>query len=431
MSRELKFETIAAHAGQDFDDKFGSRGVPVYRTTSYLFRDSKHAADLFDLKELGYIYSRMGDPTTDVLEKRITAMEGGLASIAVSSGTNAIFYTIITICEAGDEIVSAFSLYGGTYSQFGAILPKFGINTKFVDAKNPENFANAITDKTKLIFIETISNPSLDFTDIEKVAEIAHNAGIPLVIDGTFTTPYLLQTIKHGADIVINSLTKWIGGHGNAIGGIITDSGNFNWQSDKFPLFSKPDSNYHGLRWAYDLPDELKNAAFALRVRTVPLRNLGACLSPDNSWIFIQGTESLSLRMERHSYNALKVAEFLEKDNRVEWVRYPGLKNDPSYALASKYLKDKFGGMVVFGIKSGYEAAVKFIDNIKLFSHLVNVGDVKSLVAHPASTTHSQLSEEELIKGGISKNFIRLSIGIEHIDDILYYLDEALTIASK
>ncbi|WP_020004462.1 O-acetylhomoserine aminocarboxypropyltransferase/cysteine synthase family protein [Brachyspira innocens] len=431
MSRELKFETIAAHAGQDFDDKFGSRGVPVYRTTSYLFRDSKHAADLFDLKELGYIYSRMGDPTTDVLEKRITAMEGGLASIAVSSGTNAIFYTIITICEAGDEIVSAFSLYGGTYSQFGAILPKFGINTKFVDAKNPENFANAITDKTKLIFIETISNPSLDFTDIEKVAEIAHNAGIPLVIDGTFTTPYLLQTIKHGADIVINSLTKWIGGHGNAIGGIITDSGNFNWQSDKFPLFSKPDSNYHGLRWAYDLPDELKNAAFALRVRTVPLRNLGACLSPDNSWIFIQGTESLSLRMERHSYNALKVAEFLEKDNRVEWVRYPGLKNDPSYALASKYLKDKFGGMVVFGIKGGYEAAVKFIDNIKLFSHLVNVGDVKSLVAHPASTTHSQLSEEELIKGGISKNFIRLSIGIEHIDDILYYLDEALTIASK
>ena len=431
MSRELKFETIAAHAGQDFDDKFASRGVPVYRTTSYLFRNSKHAADLFNLKELGYIYSRMGDPTTDVLEKRITAMEGGLASVAVSSGTNAIFYTIITICEAGDEIVSAFSLYGGTYSQFGAILPKFGINTKFVDAKNPENFANAITDKTKLIFIETISNPSLDFTDIEKVAEIAHNAGIPLVIDGTFTTPYLLQTIKHGADIVINSLTKWIGGHGNAIGGIITDSGNFNWQSDKFPLFSKPDSNYHGLRWAYDLPDELKKAAFALRVRTVPLRNLGACLSPDNSWAFIQGTESLSLRMERHSYNALKVSEFLEKDNRVEWVRYPGLKNDPSYALASKYLKDKFGGMVVFGIKGGYEAAVKFIDNIKLFSHLVNVGDVKSLVAHPASTTHSQLSEEELIKGGISKNFIRLSIGIEHIDDILYYLDEALTIASK
>ena len=431
MSRELKFETIAAHAGQDFDDKFASRGVPVYRTTSYLFRNSKHAADLFDLKELGYIYSRMGDPTTDVLEKRITAMEGGLASVAVSSGTNAIFYTIITICEAGDEIVSAFSLYGGTYSQFGAILPKFGINTKFVDAKNPENFANAITDKTKLIFIETISNPSLDFTDIEKVAEIAHNAGIPLVIDGTFTTPYLLQTIKHGADIVINSLTKWIGGHGNAIGGIITDSGNFNWQSDKFPLFSKPDSNYHGLRWAYDLPDELKNAAFALRVRTVPLRNLGACLSPDNSWAFIQGTESLSLRMERHSYNALKVAEFLEKDNRVEWVRYPGLKNDPSYALASKYLKNKFGGMIVFGIKGGYEAAVKFIDNIKLFSHLVNVGDVKSLVAHPASTTHSQLSEEELIKGRISKNFIRLSIGIEHIDDILYYLDEALTIANK
>lgn len=431
MSRELKFETLAAHAGQDYNDTFSSRGVPVYRTSSYLFRDSKHAADLFDLKELGYIYTRLGDPTTDVLEKRITALEGGKASIAVSSGTNAIFYTIITICEAGDEIVSSYSLYGGTYSQFAAILPKFGINTAFVDAKNPENFEKAITDKTKAIFIETISNPSLDFTDIEAVAKIAHNAGIPLIVDATFTTPYLLQTIKHGADIVINSLTKWIGGHGNAIGGIITDSGNFNWQSDKFPLFSKPDSNYHGLRWAYDLPDELKSIAFALRVRTVPLRNLGACLSPDNSWIFIQGIESLSLRMERHSYNALKVAEFLEKDDRVEWVRYPGLKNDPSYKIASRYLKDKFGGMVVFGIKGGYEAAVKFIDNIKLFSHLVNVGDVKSLVAHPASTTHSQLSEEELIKGGITKNFIRLSIGIEHIDDILYYLDEALSIANK
>ena len=431
MSRELKFETLAAHAGQDYSDTFASRGVPIYRTSSYLFRDSKHAADLFGLKELGYIYTRLGDPTADVLEKRITALEGGKASIAVSSGTNAIFYTIITICEAGDEIVSSYSLYGGTYSQFAAILPKLGINTTFVDAKNPENFAKAITDKTKAIYIETISNPSLDFTDIEEVAKIAHNAGIPLIVDATFTTPYLLQTIKHGADIVINSLTKWIGGHGNAIGGIITDSGNFNWQSDKFPLFSKPDSNYHGLRWAYDLPDELKSIAFALRVRTVPLRNLGACLSPDNSWIFIQGIESLALRMERHSYNALKVAEFLEKDNRVEWVRYPGLKNDPSYKTASKYLKDKFGGMVVFGIKGGYEAAVKFIDNIKLFSHLVNVGDVKSLVAHPASTTHSQLSEEELIKGGISKNFIRLSIGIEHIDDILYYLDEALTIANK
>ena len=431
MSRELKFETLAAHAGQEHNDTFASRGVPIYRTSSYLFRDSKHAADLFGLKELGYIYTRLGDPTADVLEKRITALEGGKASIAVSSGTNAIFYTIITICEAGDEIVSSYSLYGGTYSQFAAILPKLGINTTFVDAKNPENFAKAITDKTKAIYIETISNPSLDFTDIEEVAKIAHNAGIPLIVDATFTTPYLLQSIKHGADIVINSLTKWIGGHGNAIGGIITDSGNFNWQSDKFPLFSKPDSNYHGLRWAYDLPDELKSIAFALRVRTVPLRNLGACLSPDNSWIFIQGIESLALRMERHSYNALKVAEFLEKDNRVEWVRYPGLKNDPSYKTASKYLKDKFGGMVVFGIKGGYEAAVKFIDNIKLFSHLVNVGDVKSLVAHPASTTHSQLSEDELIKGGISKNFIRLSIGIEHIDDILYYLDEALTIANK
>lgn len=432
MSRELKFETLAAHAGQeDLNDVSGSRGIPVYKTTSYLFKNSKHAADLFGLRELGYIYTRLGDPTADILEKRITAMEGGKASVAVSSGTNAIFYTIITICEAGDEIVSANNIYGGTYSQFAAILPKLGINTTFVDAKDPDNFAKAITDKTKLIFIETISNPSLDFVDIEKAAKIAHDAGIPLVVDATFTTPYLIQTIKYGADIVINSLTKWIGGHGSAIGGIITDSGNFNWQSDKFPLFTKPDSNYHGIRWAYDLPDELKSIAFALRVRTVPLRNLGACLSPDNSWIFIQNAESLALRMDRHCYNALKTAEFLEKDDRVEWVRYPGLKNDPSYDMASKYLKDKFGGVVVFGIKGGYDAAVKFIDNIKLFSHLVNVGDVKSLVAHPASTTHSQLSEEELKKAGISQNFIRLSIGIEHIDDILYYLDEALTIANK
>ena len=432
MSRQLKFETLSVHAGQENNDVFGSRGVPIYKTTSYMFKNSKHAADLFDLKELGYIYTRLGDPTTDVLEKRITAMENGKSSIAVSSGTSAIFNTMITICEAGDEILSSFSLYGGTYSQFAAILPKFGINTNFVDAKDPKNFEKAITKKTKVIYIETISNPSLDFTDIEEVAKIAHNNNIPLIVDGTFTTPYLLQTINYGADIVINSLTKWIGGHGSSVGGAVTDAGSFNWRDDKFTLFTQPDANYHGLKWAYDLPEELRDIAFAMRFRTVPLRNLGACLSPDNSWVFIQGMESLPLRMDRHSFNAMKVAEFLEKDDRVEWVRYPGLKNDASYNIASKYLKDnKFGGMVVFGIKGGYDVAVKFIDNIKLFSHLVNVGDVKSLVAHPASTTHSQLSEEELINAGITKNFIRLSIGIEHIDDILYYLDEALTIASK
>ncbi|WP_302279268.1 O-acetylhomoserine aminocarboxypropyltransferase/cysteine synthase family protein [Brachyspira pilosicoli] len=432
MSRELKFETLSVHAGQENNDVFGSRGVPIYKTTSYMFKNSKHAADLFDLKELGYIYTRLGDPTTDVLEKRITAMENGKSSIAVSSGTSAIFNTMITICESGDEILSSYSLYGGTYAQFAAILPKFGISTNFVDAKDPKNFEKAITKNTKVIYIETISNPSLDFTDIEEVAKIAHNHNIPLIVDGTFTTPYLLQTINYGADIVINSLTKWIGGHGSSVGGVVTDAGKFNWRDDKFTLFTQPDANYHGLKWAYDLPEELRDIAFAMRFRTVPLRNLGACLSPDNSWVFIQGMESLPLRMDRHSFNAMKVAEFLERDDRVEWVRYPGLKNDASYNVAKKYLKDdKFGGMVVFGIKGGYDAAVKFIDNIKLFSHLVNVGDVKSLVAHPASTTHSQLSEEELINAGITKNFIRLSIGIEHIDDILYYLDEALTIASK
>ena len=432
MSRQLKFETLSVHAGQENNDVFGSRGVPIYKTTSYMFKNSKHAADLFDLKELGYIYTRLGDPTTDILEKRITAMENGKSSIAVSSGTSAIFNTMITICEVGDEILSSYSLYGGTYSQFAAILPKFGINTNFVDAKDPKNFEKAITKKTKAIYIETISNPSLDFTDIEEVAKIAHSNNIPLIVDGTFTTPYLLQTINYGADIVINSLTKWIGGHGSSVGGAVTDAGSFNWKDEKFTLFTQPDANYHGLKWAYDLPEELRDIAFTMRFRTVPLRNLGACLSPDNSWVFIQGMESLPLRMDRHSFNAMKVAEFLEKDDRVEWVRYPGLKNDASYNVAKKYLKDnKFGGMVVFGIKGGYDAAVKFIDNIKLFSHLVNVGDVKSLVAHPASTTHSQLSEEELINAGITKNFIRLSIGIEHIDDILYYLDEALTIAGK
>lgn len=426
----VRFETLAVHAGANIDESM-SRGVAVHRTSAYVFKNAKHASDLFALKEIGNIYTRLGDPTADMLEKRISALEGGKASVALSSGTSAIFYTIITICEEGDEIVSSFNLYGGTYTQFASILPKFGINTKFVDAKNPDNFKNAITDKTKLIYIETISNPSLDFTDIESVAKIAHSHGIPLVVDGTFTTPYLLQTIKYGADIVINSLTKWIGGHGACIGGSVTDSGNFDWKSEKFPLFSKPDSNYHNMCWAYDLPKELQDIAFTLRLRTVPLRNLGACLSPDNSWMFIQGAETLSLRMERHSYNAMKVAEFLENDKRVEWVRYPGLKSDFSHNIAKKYLKDMFGGMVVFGIKGGYNSAVKLIDNIKLFSHVANVGDTRSLIAHPASTTHSQLSEEELKKGGITSNFIRLSIGIEHIDDILKALDEAINISQK
>ena len=403
-----------------------SRGVPVYRTTSYLFKSTEHAANLFALKELGNIYTRLMNPTTDTLEQRITQLEGGAASVAVASGTAAIFNTIITLAEAGDNIVSANNLYGGTYTQFDAILPKLGINVTFVDPKDPANFEKAITEKTRALFIETIGNPVLDYTDVKAIAEVAHRHGLPLIVDATFTTPYLLKTIDLGADIVINSLTKWLGGHGAGIGGIITDAGRFNWNGGRHPLFTQPDSNYHGLRWAIDLPEPLAPIAFALRFRTVPLRNLGACIAPDNSWILLQGIETLPVRMARHSENALKVAEHLSKHTGVAWVRYPGLKNDPSYPKASKDLKNGFGGMVVFGVKGGYDAAVEIIDNIKLFSHLANVGDAKSLILHPASTSHSQLTEEQQLQSGLSPDLIRLSVGLEHPDDLIEALDEAL-----
>ena len=421
-----KFETLSLHAGQTPDPATLSRGVPVYRTSSFVFKNAEHAANLFALKEPGNIYTRIGNPTQAVLEDRVTALEGGAASVAVASGTSAIHYAIITIAGQGDEIVAANNLYGGTYTMFDAILPQFGIITRFVDPKNPNNFEKAISEKTRLIFIETIGNPALDFADIKTIADIAHAHGLPLIVDGTFTTPYLLRTIDYGADIVINSLTKWLGGHGSAIGGIVTDSGRFNWKSDKFPLFSKPDPNYHGLRWAYDLPEALAPVAFALRFRTVPLRNLGAAISPDNAWMFIQGIETLPLRMQRHCENANKVADFLNKDKRVSWVRYPGLKNDPSHPVASRYLKNGFGGMVVFGIKGGFEAGKKFVESLKLFSHLANVGDAKSLVLHPASTSHSQLSEQQQKDGGLTPDLIRLSIGLEHIDDIIEDIYNAL-----
>jgi O-acetylhomoserine (thiol)-lyase len=427
-SKPYRFETLALHAGQ-VPDATLSRGVPVYRTSSYLFKNTEHAANLFALKELGNIYTRLMNPTTDILEQRITQLEGGAASVALASGTSAIFYAIITLAQAGDEIVSANNLYGGTYTQFDAILPQFGITTRFVDPSDPKNFEKAITDKTRAIFIETIGNPVLDFTDVAAVAAVAHKHGLPLIVDATFTTPYLLRTIEHGADIVVNSLTKWLGGHGSGIGGIITDSGKFNWKNNpRFPLLNNPDPNYHGLKWAHDLPAPLAPIAFALRVRTVPLRNLGAAISPDNSWIFIQGVETLPVRVARHSENALKVAEFLKKHPKVAWVRYPGLKEDPTYAKASRYLKNGFGGMVVFGVKGGYDAAVKIIDNIKLFSHLANVGDAKSLILHPASTSHSQLSEEQQKSSGLTRDLIRLSVGIEHIDDITSALEDALAL---
>ena len=427
-SKPYRFETLALHAGQ-VPDATLSRGVPVYRTSSYLFKNTEHAANLFALKELGNIYTRLMNPTTDILEQRITQLEGGAASVALASGTAAIFYAIITLAQAGDEIVSANNLYGGTYTQFDAILPQFGITTRFVDPNDPKNFEKAITDKTRAIFIETIGNPVLDFTDVAAVAAVAHKHGLPLIVDATFTTPYLLRTIEHGADIVVNSLTKWLGGHGSGIGGIVTDSGKFNWKNNpRFPLLNNPDPNYHGLKWAHDLPAPLAPIAFALRVRTVPLRNLGAAISPDNSWIFLQGVESLPVRMARHSENALKVAEFLKKHPKVTWVRYPGLKDDPTYAKASRYLKDGFGGMVVFGVKGSYDAAVKIIDNIKLFSHLANVGDAKSLILHPASTSHSQLTEEQQTSSGLTRDLIRLSVGLEHIDDITGALEDALAL---
>ena len=430
-AKPYRFETLALHAGQTPDATL-SRGVPVYRTSSYVFKNTEHAANLFALKELGNIYTRLMNPTTDILEQRVTQLEGGAASVALASGTSAVFYAIITLAQAGDEIVSANNLYGGTYTQFDSILPQFGIKVNFVDAKDPKNIAKAITGKTRAVFVETIGNPVLDFTDIKAVADVAHQHGLPLIVDATFTTPYLLRTIEHGADIVVNSLTKWLGGHGAAIGGIITDSGKFQWKGNpRFPLLNEPDSNYHGLRWAHDLPDALAPIAFALRVRTVPLRNLGAAISPDNSFLFLQGIETLPVRMARHSENALKVAEHLKKHAKVALVRYPGLKDDPTYDRAAKYLKNGFGGMVVFGVKGGYPSAVKIIDNIKIFSHLANVGDAKSLILHPASTSHSQLSEQQQRSSGLTPDLIRLSVGIEHIDDILGALDEGLARSAR
>ncbi|HUI70020.1 MAG TPA: O-acetylhomoserine aminocarboxypropyltransferase/cysteine synthase family protein, partial [Spirochaetia bacterium] len=394
--------------------------------SSFVFESTEKAANLFALKELGNIYSRIMNPTQDVLEQRVSLLENGAASVAFASGTAAIFNAIITIMGTGDEIVSASNLYGGTYTMFDSILPNLGITVKFVKHDDPKNFEKAITPKTRAVFIETIGNPVLDFTDIDAVAKVAHAHGLPLIVDATFTTPYLLKSIDHGADIVVNSLTKWMGGHGTAIGGIVTDAARFDWKDKKFKLFNDPDSNYHGLRWAHDLPAGLAPVAFALRLRTVPLRNVGACTSPDNAWIFIQGLESLPVRMERHCANALAVAQWLKKQPKVDWLRYPGLPDDPTYPVASKYLKKGFGGMVVFGIKGGRAAGEKFINSLKLFSHLANVGDAKSLALHPASTSHSQLTEEQQREGGLTPELVRLSIGIEHLDDIKEDIEQAL-----
>lgn len=418
-------ETQALHAGYTPDPTTGSRAVPLYRTSSFEFRDTEHAANLFSLKELGNIYTRLMNPTTDVLEQRIAALEGGAAALALASGTSAVFYSIINLAQVGDEIIASSNLYGGSYTQFNDILPQLGIKVKFVSPDNSANFAAAITDKTKAIFTETVGNPLLNVADIENLADIAHSHGLPLIVDNTFATPYLLRPIEHGADIVVHSLTKWLGGHGAGIGGVVVDSGKFDWTTGKHPLLSEPDSSYHGIRYATDLGD-LNPLAYILRMRLVPLRNLGACIAPDNSWFFLQGVETLPLRMERHSENALKVANFLQDHQQVEWVSYPGLESDPSYSLAQKYLPKGAGAMVIFGIKGGETAGRNFIEKLKLFSHLANVGDAKSLAIHPSTTTHSQLSAEQQAAGGITPELIRLSVGLEYIDDILDDLTQAL-----
>ncbi|MEN9282967.1 MAG: Methionine gamma-lyase [Verrucomicrobiota bacterium] len=428
----MKFETLCLHGGYQPEPTTLSRAVPLYRTASFVFRNAEHAANLFALRELGNIYTRLMNPTTDVLEKRVALLEGAheMSGLGVASGTSAVFYSIINLAQAGDNIVSARNLYGGTYTQFNDILPALGISVRFVDSSNPENFAAAIDSNTRALFCETVSNPALEVADLEAIAAVAKTHGIPLIVDSTFSTPYLTQPLSHGADIVVHSLTKWFGGHGTGIGGIVVDSGRFPWNAGRHPLFDKPDTSYHGLRWGHDLPAPLSPLAYILRMRTVPLRNLGACISPDNSWMFLQGIETLPLRMERHCSNALAVAEFLRNHRHVSWVRFPGLPDDPEFARSQKYLRGKGGSMVVFGIKGGRASGEKFIDSLRLFSHLANVGDARSLAIHSASTTHSQLSEEQQRAAGITPDLVRLSIGLEHPDDILADLDQALSTAS-
>lgn len=426
----MKLESQCLHAGFNSDSVTNACAVPVYRTASYVFDSTEHAANLFALKELGNIYSRIMNPTQDVLEQRVAALEGGAAGLAVSSGTSAIFYAIITLAQAGDNIVSARNLYGGSYTQFKDILPALGIEVRFVDSNDPSNFAAAADDKTRAFFCETVSNPALEVSDLQAIADSAHSIGLPLIVDSTFSTPYLTKPIEFGADIVVHSLTKWLGGHGTGIGGIVIDSGNFNWAGGKHPLFDEPDASYHGLRWGHDLPEPLAPLAYILRMRTGPLRNLGACISPDNAWIALQGIETLPLRMERHCENALATAKHLKSHPSVEWVRFPGLEDDPQFEANQKYINGKGGSMVVFGIKGGAEAGGKFIEALGMFKHLANVGDAKSLAIHPATTTHSQLEQQQQLDAGIPPEMVRLSIGIEHIDDIIADLDQALALAT-
>jgi len=423
--------TLALHAGQVPDPTTTARAVPIYQTTSYVFKSTEHAANLFALKEFGNIYTRLMNPTNDVFEQRVAALEGGTGALAVASGQSAITYSVLAITRLGDEIVSGNNLYGGTYQLFHHTLPKLGRTVKFVDSRSPEAFREAITPKTRALYIETVGNPKLDVPDFEALAKIAHEAGIPLIVDNTVGIG-LVRPIDYGADILATSATKYIGGHGTSIGGVIVDAGKFQWNNGKFPEFTEPDPSYHGLVYwdALSNVPGMGNVAFILKIRVTLLRDTGAALSPFNAFLFLQGLEDLPLRQKQHSANALEIALWLKNQPSVKWVVYPGLPDDPSYRIASRYLKHGFGGLVGFGIKGGLEAGKKFINAVKLFSHLANIGDAKSLVIHPASTTHQQLSPEEQLETGTTPDYIRLSIGIEHIDDIKADIDQALKTAT-
>ncbi len=416
------FETLALHAGQQADPTTGARAVPIYATTSYQFHDTEHAARLFGLQEFGNIYTRIMNPTSDVFEQRMAALEGGVAALALASGQAAETLAILNLAGAGDNIVSSTDLYGGTYNLFRHTLPKLGISTRFVDARDYEGFRNAIDERTKAFFLELVGNPRLDILDLEQIAAIAHEQGVPVIVDATTVTPALWQPIKHGADIVMHSATKYIGGHGTSIGGVLVDSGKFDWSNGRFPEFTEPDPSYHGIVYT----QAFGPLAYIIKARVQGLRDLGAAVSPFNSFLFLQGLETLPLRMERHSQNALAVARFLSEHRNVAWVNYPGLPSHPSYALAQKYLPKGQSGILGFGVKGGRAAGKAFIESLRLFSHLANIGDARSLAIHPATTTHSQLTPAEQQLTGVTDDYIRLSIGIESIDDILADLDQAL-----
>ncbi|HVA86531.1 MAG TPA: O-acetylhomoserine aminocarboxypropyltransferase/cysteine synthase [Candidatus Saccharimonadales bacterium] len=423
----LRTETLALHAGQKPDPATNARAVPIYATTSYVFNDAAHAARLFGLQEFGNIYTRIMNPTTGVFEERVAALEGGVGALGLASGQAAETLTILNLAGTGDNIVSSSSLYGGTYNLFAYTLPKIGITTRFVDGTNPASFAPAIDSRTRAVFLETIGNPRLDVHDIRAIADIAHAHGVPLIVDNTFA-PLLTRPIEHGADIVIHSATKWIGGHGTAIGGVVVDGGKFDWNNARFKAdFVDPDPSYHGVSYV----NAFGPLAFILKLRVQGLRDLGPALSPFNAFLFLQGLETLPLRIQRHSENALAVAHWLEKQPGVSWVSYPGLRSHPSHELAKRYLKGGFGGIVTFGVKGGVDAGRKLIDNVKIFSLLANVGDAKSLIIHPASTTHSQLEPEDQVSAGVTPDLIRLSVGLEHVDDLIADLDQALHAAAE